>query len=96
MLADRYGVELLGLEASVEADVDVRGTLLVDDAVPVGFQAMRCGVSGQVPGVDARQLATLGAPAERCCVVMQTLRGGVDVAVEWALELAGSVANASD
>jgi hypothetical protein len=53
---------------------------MVDPNVPVGFQQMRCRVDLQ-PGAqaDAGQVQMLLAAAERCCVVMQTLRNGVAV-----------------
>src|SRR5689334_9970228 len=44
IVAGRLGVELLALEVDVTANVDVRGTLVIDRAVPVGFQGMRCAI----------------------------------------------------
>jgi uncharacterized OsmC-like protein len=80
MIADRLEVEIQSLNIAVEADVDVRGCLMVDPKVRVGFQQMRCRVDLQ-PGaeVDAEKVQMLLAAAERCCVVMQTLRNGVAV-----------------
>ena len=75
VIANHLGIELTELEVCVEADVDLRGTLMMDQAVPVGFQTIRVDVrmepSGDVP--DATLSAILMA-AERCCVVVQTLR----------------------
>ena len=80
MIADRLSVELQSLEVSVSADVDVRGTLAVDPDVPVGFQSMRCEVEMEPVGdVDAELLQKVFRGAERSCVVLQTLRSGVDV-----------------
>lgn len=80
MIADRLSVELQSLEVSVSADVDVRGTLAVDRDVPVGFQSMRCEVEMEPAGdVDAELLQKVFRSAERSCVVLQTLRSGVDV-----------------
>jgi uncharacterized OsmC-like protein len=42
MVANLYSIELKFLQVCVEADVDVRGTLAVDENVPVVFQSMRC------------------------------------------------------
>ncbi len=42
IIADRLGITLTLLEVEVTAEVDVRGTLLVDRNVPVDFQTMRC------------------------------------------------------
>ena len=83
MLADHLGVRLQSLEVKVEAECDVRGCLLVDRSVPVGFQKMRCSVRLQPEGqVDAEQLQELIGAAEGCCVVLQTLRNGVTVSTQ--------------
>lgn len=80
IIADRLGVTLTSLEVDVSADVDVRGTLLVDRTVPVGFQSMRCHVDVQAAeGTDPKLMQKLLAAAEHSCVVLQTLRSGVPV-----------------
>lgn len=80
MIANRLGVRLTRLEVDVTADVDVRGALMVDDQTPVGFTAMRCDVDLAVAeGTSKSLLDGLLAAAERCCIVMNTLRGGVPV-----------------
>ena len=83
MLADHLGVRLQSLEVKVEAECDVRGCLLVDRSVPVGFQRMHCSVRLQPEGdVEAERLQMLVGAAERSCVVMQTLRNGVTVTAQ--------------
>ena len=75
MVANLLGVELEFLEVSVAGDVDVRGAMMVDRTVPVGFQAMRCNVQMRVKaGTDPRLVGKLEAAAEQSCVVLQTLR----------------------
>lgn len=80
MIADRLAVEVNSLEVAVSADVDVRGTLAVDVDVPVGFRSMRVDVEmAPETGVDPATVEKLFAAAERSCIVLQTLRSGVDV-----------------
>jgi uncharacterized OsmC-like protein len=80
MIAERLGVPIRSLEVAVEADLDVRGTLLVDRSVPVGFQNMRCRVHLEPGyGSDPAKVQMLLAAAEHSCVVLQTLRKGVPV-----------------
>ena len=75
MVANLLGVELEFLEVEVTADVDVRGTMVIDRQVPVGFQAMRCDVRLRAKeGTGPEVLEKLRVAAERCCVVQQTLR----------------------
>jgi uncharacterized OsmC-like protein len=84
MVANLLGVELTGLAVDVEGDVDLRGTLAVDLAVPVGFQAFRCRTRVDVaPGTPARTVELLLMAAERSCVVLDTLRRGVDATSEF-------------
>jgi uncharacterized OsmC-like protein len=85
MIADHRGIRLAFLEVTVAADCDVRGCLLVEGAVPVGFQRMRCDVRLRTEDpVDEETIRMLLAAAERSCVVMQTLRSGVAVQTQLA------------
>ena len=80
IIANRLGVTLKALTVDVSANVDVRGTLLVDKSVPVGFQSMKCHVSLEpAQGTDRKLVERLVAAAEHSCVNLQTLRSGVPV-----------------
>ena len=84
IIADRLEIPIASLEVSARAEVDVRGTLLVDRNVPVGFQKISCQVRLD-PGVKVAQekLKMLQAAAEHSCVVLQTLRSGVPVQTQF-------------
>ncbi len=83
MIADRMGLHLRRLEVDVTGRVDVRGTLVVDRATRVGFQGMRCRVALDTEaGVSRDDVVRLLAAAEYSCVVLQTLRRGVEVTLE--------------
>jgi uncharacterized OsmC-like protein len=91
MLADHLGIRLESLEVNVEGECDVRGCLLVERNVPVGFQQMRCRVRLQPKDdVNEETMQMLVAAAEKSCVVLQTLRNGVTV--ETQIELRDPVA----
>ncbi len=80
MVASLLGVRLTTLTVEVAGDVDLRGTLAVEPSVRVGFQAMRSRTSlGVAPGTPPRAVELLLAAAERSCVVLDTLRHGVNV-----------------
>jgi uncharacterized OsmC-like protein len=74
----------LGVSGSVhaEGDLDFRGTLGVgkDEAVPVGFTAIRLRFDLEHEE-DEEAIAKLLELTERYCVVFQTLAGGVPVDV---------------
>lgn len=82
MVANLLGVELASLTVEVTAEVDVRGTLGMDPQVPVGFQRLCCDVHLTAKeDTPPELLAKLRAGAERCCVVLQTLRQPPDVQI---------------
>jgi len=82
IIADRLGIKLTFLEVDVEGDVDVRGTLIVNRAVPVGFQNMRCKVEIKTAKETNPNLTRkLLAAAEYSCVNLQTLRSGIPVEI---------------
>ncbi|HZD71085.1 MAG TPA: OsmC family protein [Actinomycetes bacterium] len=81
MVADLLGVDLLDLTVEATGTMDVRGTLDVDRADPVGFQQMTCTTTATVAaGTEPRLLELLREQAERSCVNLDTLRQGVPVA----------------
>ncbi|MBS9403946.1 OsmC family protein [Halomonas sp. TRM85114] len=87
MVAQRLRIGLADVEVHVAAEVDVRGALRVDPSVPVGFQRLHCDVSAQVTSgtSDAATLKVLANHAEACCIVMQTLKHGVEIQTEWRI-----------
>ncbi|MEX0604493.1 MAG: OsmC family protein [Marinobacter sp.] len=87
MIAQWLDIELADIEVVVGAECDVRGSLMVDQSVPVAFQRMDCNVWLQTSiHTDEKKLKSLMEYAEACCVVMKTLRGGVKVETNWHFE----------
>ncbi len=74
-VATSLGVQVRGGTVRAEGDLDFRGTLAVDKAVPVGFTDIRLSFELDTDA-DAEQLATLHKLTERYCVVYQTLAAG--------------------
>lgn len=80
MIADHIGVKFKFLEVEVAAEVDVRGCLVVDRQVTVGFQRMECRVNYQTAdGTNPKLENMLKSASEYSCVNMNTLRSGVPV-----------------
>jgi len=83
MVASHMAISLKSVQVYVTAECDVRGCLMVEPGVPVGFQTMRCSVHLVAQDdMDNSKLRNLLAAAENCCVVLRTLRGGVSVLTE--------------
>jgi uncharacterized OsmC-like protein len=97
MIADHLAIELESLQVKVTAECDVRGCLLVERGVPVGFQRMQCSVDLRPRGdVKKENLQMLLTAAENSCVVLQTLRGGVKVQTEFeTVDTADAAASAA-
>jgi uncharacterized OsmC-like protein len=90
MMAGALGIELEQLEVEVSGLVDVRGTMNLASEVPVGFQSLSMAVRLRAaPGTPPRLLERLRHGAERLCVNLETLRGGVPVETRYELEAVG-------
>jgi uncharacterized OsmC-like protein len=86
MVAANHGLELAAVDVVVEGDWDPRGTLAMGRAFPVGLTAIRCTTTVRfAEEVDDDRAARLLRSAERYCVVLDTLRGGVDVTSTFAV-----------
>lgn len=71
-VATATGIVIREGTVKAEGDLDFRGTLGVDKAVPVGFQRIRLQFEVDTDASD-EQLSTLMRLTERYCVVYQTL-----------------------
>lgn len=81
-VADHFDLDVdVGVEAS--GDLDLRGTLGMDDSVQVGFEDIRLDVT--VDGdVEEDTAAALRRVTERYCVVYQTLTNPPEIETNWS------------
>jgi uncharacterized OsmC-like protein len=84
MVAIAMGLETTRIEAKVEGDLDLRGTLGLDREVGAGFSAIRLRIEVDAPGASQEELDALARKTERYCTVLQTLKSPPDVSVELA------------
>ncbi len=82
MVAAAMGIPTRRIEVVAEGDLDLRGTLGIDDRVPVGFDAIGLRFAIDAPEATDEQIAALREKTERYCVVMQTLVRPPHVTVE--------------
>ena len=80
-VAASMGVKLRGGRVIAEGDLDFRGTLGIDQNVPVGFKQIRLNIEldGEVTDEQRARLLEL---TQRYCVVYQTLCHGSDLAMQ--------------
>jgi uncharacterized OsmC-like protein len=84
MVAESMGIRTERIAVTVEGDLDWRGTLGIDPAVPVGFTDIRTTIEVVAPEASSEQLASLREKAEKYCVVLSTLRNPPPVTTTWA------------
>lgn len=73
MVAESMGIPTKRIEAVVEGDLDLQGTLGVSKEVPVGFENIRLRLDIDAPEATEEQLSALRKKTEQYCVVLQTL-----------------------
>jgi uncharacterized OsmC-like protein len=82
MIANRLHITLVKTRVVATANVDVRGTLMVNKEVPVGFQSMGLKIEITVlHSVPTELVDTLIKATERSCIVLQTLLRGTPVTI---------------
>jgi uncharacterized OsmC-like protein len=90
MVAAAMGIELEGIEVKVVATADLRGTLAMAKDVKVGLSAIDCRVRVKVKDDGRGERAQrLLENAEKYCIVLNTLREGVEVRTDFKVETAG-------
>jgi len=83
-VAESFGVDA-DISVDASGDLDLRGTMGVDDDVQVGFEDLRLDVT--VDGdVDEDTRAALQKYTEKYCVVYQTLADPPDVETNWTFD----------
>jgi uncharacterized OsmC-like protein len=82
MIASRLEIELFETKIEVTANIDVRGTLIMDKTVPVGFQSMHITMEIGARNLSDKMIHTLVNATKRSCVVYQTLKKGLPITKE--------------
>ena len=82
MIASRLEIELFKTKIEVTAKIDVRGTLIIDRSVPVGFQSMNIEMEIGARNISDKMIHTLVNATKRSCVVYQTLKKGLPISKE--------------
>jgi uncharacterized OsmC-like protein len=83
MVAAAMGIRTESIQVSIEADLDLRGTLGISRDVPVGFEEIRVRFDVVAPEASTDQLRALREKTEQYCVVMQTLMRPPSLHTEW-------------
>ena len=88
-VAANMNIEIDSVEVVVDIHWDFRGTMGVDRAVPVGATGIDIRTRVKVKDdVDGDRAGRLLGSAERYCSTLQTLRDGVKVTTDFAIDAA--------
>jgi uncharacterized OsmC-like protein len=82
MVATAMEIPFDTIEAHVEGDLDLRGTLGLARDVPAGFDDIRLRIDVVAPDATDEQLVKLAEKTERYCTVAQTLMKPPPVSME--------------
>jgi uncharacterized OsmC-like protein len=82
MIASRLEIELFKTTITVTAKIDVRGTLILDKTVPVGFQSMHLAIEIGARKISDKMIHILINATKRSCVIYQTLKKGLPITKE--------------
>ncbi|MDF9800127.1 putative OsmC-like protein [Catalinimonas alkaloidigena] len=79
IISNKLGIKLLQTKIRTTDRIDVRGTLMIDKSVPVGFQSMHIEVIITAKNTNEKLLNTLIKGAKHSCIVHQTICKGVPI-----------------
>lgn len=86
MISNKLGIQLFETKIRATAKVDVRGTLMIDKSVPVGFQSMHIDALIIAKNANEKLLNTLIKGAKHSCIVYQTIKKGTPITLDINIE----------
>jgi len=82
MISNKLGIELQKTKIKASAKVDVRGTLMIDRSIPVGFQSMHIDAFIMAKNSNEKLLDTLISGAKHSCIIYQTINRGTPITLD--------------
>ena len=79
LISNKLEIELIETKIRANAQVDVRGTLMIDKSVPVEFQSMHIDALIIAKNTNEKLLNTLIKGAKHSCIVYQTIKKGIPI-----------------
>jgi uncharacterized OsmC-like protein len=86
LIANRLDIQLTETRVTASAHVDVRGTLMIDKSISVGYQSMSLDVVLVSNAPNQKIMNVLLRAAEQSCIVYQTMKQGVPITFTSRLE----------
>ena len=79
LISNKLGIKLIETKIRANAQVDVRGTLMIDKSIPVEFQSMHIDALIIAKNTNEKLLNTLMKGAKHSCIVYQTIKKGTPI-----------------
>lgn len=79
LISNKLRIELVETKIYTTAQVDVRGTLMIDQSIPVNFQSMHIDALIIAKNTNEKLLHKLIEGAKRSCIVYQTIKKGIPI-----------------
>ena len=87
LISNKLGIELIETKIRANAHVDVRGTLMIDKSVSVGFQSMHIDALIIAKNSNEKLLNTLIKGAKHSCIVYQTIKKGIPITLNTDIKI---------
>lgn len=87
LISNKLRIELLETKINATAQVDVRGTLMIDKSVPVEFQSMHIDALIISKNTNEKLLHKLIEGAKRSCIVYQTIKKGIPITLNAVVKI---------
>ena len=87
LISNKLRIELIETKIYATAQIDVRGTLMIDTSVPVEFQSMHIDALIIAKNTNEKLLNTLLNGAKKSCIVYQTIKKGIPITLNTNLKI---------
>jgi uncharacterized OsmC-like protein len=87
LISNKLGIELIETKIRANAQIDVRGTLMIDKSIPVEFQSMHIDALIIAKNTNEKFLNTLIKGAKNSCIVYQTIKKGTPITLNADLKI---------
>jgi uncharacterized OsmC-like protein len=87
LISNKLGIELIETKIRANAQVDVRGTLMIDKSVPVEFQSMHIDALIIAKNTNEKLLETLIKGAKHSCIVYRTIKKGIPITLNTDIKI---------
>tara|TARA_A100000171_G_scaffold51593_1_gene66396 strand:- start:1627 stop:2205 length:579 start_codon:yes stop_codon:yes gene_type:complete len=87
LISNKLRIELIETKINATAQVDVRGTLMIDKSVPVEFQSMHINALIISKNTNEKLLHKLIEGAKRSCIVYQTIKKGIPITLNAVVKI---------